>query len=83
MSHARRVILLVVLALLTLTVVATAASPALAAPPSSTQWTYAVYCDADNDLEPYWDQFSLAWLLEVPASQDVAFDAFLSAYAGR
>ncbi len=72
MTHARRIILLVVLALAALWVAAVAASPALAAPSKArsagTQWTFAVYCDGDNNLERYWEQYSLPWLLEVPAS---------------
>jgi hypothetical protein len=69
MSPVRRLILLVALAVLTLSAVGAAASSALASPPAgATDWTFAVYCDGDNDLEPYWDRFSLPWLLDVPAS---------------
>lgn len=38
---------------------------------STAQWTIAVYCDADNDLEKYWDQYSLPGLLGVPESAGV------------
>ena len=74
MRPIRRFILLVVLALCAVAVTAAAASSALAAPKArtapaaATSWTYAIYCDGDNNLERYWDQYSLPWLLEVPAS---------------
>jgi hypothetical protein len=63
--HARLsvVALLAALALLAFASAASAASPA--------QWTVAVYVAGDNDLEKYWDQYSLTGLLDVPANPDV------------
>jgi hypothetical protein len=44
------------------------ASPTIAPPPpSATQWTYAIYMDADNSLDKYWEQYSLPALLKIPA----------------
>lgn len=34
-------------------------------------WTYAIFGNADNDLERYWDTKSLPWLKLVPASASV------------
>ncbi|MGD9963458.1 MAG: clostripain-related cysteine peptidase, partial [Thermoplasmata archaeon] len=33
-------------------------------------WTLAVYYNGDNDLERYWDEYSLPALLNIPASDD-------------
>jgi len=34
----------------------------------TTPWTLAVYYNGDNDLERYWDEYSLPALLQIPAS---------------
>ncbi len=40
-------------------------------------WTVAIYVCADNDLEPYWDDGSLAMLLNIPQSESVEFIAYV------
>jgi len=61
-----RLTVVALLAALALLAFASAASAA-----SAVQWTHAVYVAGDNDLEKYWDQYSLAGLLDVPASPEV------------
>lgn len=67
--HARSTVvaLLVALALLAF------ASAAFAAPRTApkAQWTFATYCCVDNNLEQYWDRYSVPALLGVPASDSV------------
>ena len=48
-----------------------------AAPPSGAAWTYAIYMDGDNNLETYWDGYSLPMLQAVPASASVNIVAFV------
>ncbi|MGZ4199030.1 MAG: clostripain-related cysteine peptidase, partial [Thermoleophilia bacterium] len=59
---------------------ATASSPAPTAPaasspaptaPTRAAWTFAVYANADNDLEYTWPQFTLRALRALPANADV------------
>ncbi|MEW5748055.1 MAG: clostripain-related cysteine peptidase [Candidatus Thermoplasmatota archaeon] len=40
-------------------------------------WTLAVYYNGDNDLERYWDEYSLPALLNIPASDDFEIVAVL------
>lgn len=47
------------------------AAPGVAVAATTADWTVGVYVNGDNNLEKYWDQYSLAWLLEVPASSSV------------
>lgn len=44
---------------------------------SVAKWTYAIFVNADNNLETYWDSKSLPWLKLVPASSDVNIVALL------
>ncbi len=46
-------------------------------PSDETAWTVAIYVCADNDLEPYWDDGSLAMLLNIPQSERVEFVAYV------
>ena len=46
------------------------------APPAAT-WTYAIYMDGDNNLEPYWAGTSLPLLEAVPVSSSVNIVAFV------
>ena len=48
---------------------ATASSPAPTAP-TRAAWTFAVYANADNDLEYSWQQFTLRALRALPANAD-------------
>jgi len=34
-------------------------------------WTYALFVNGDNDLERYWEEYSLPALLNIPASTDL------------
>ncbi len=38
---------------------------------STASWTFAIFGNADNNLETYWDSKSLPWLKLVPASSSV------------
>ncbi|UCE92183.1 MAG: hypothetical protein JSV90_03360 [Methanobacteriota archaeon] len=40
-------------------------------------WTVAIYVCADNNLEPYWGDGSLAMLLNIPQSESVEFIAYV------
>ena len=40
-------------------------------------WTVAIYVCADNNLEPYWNDGSLAMLLNIPQSESVEFIAYV------
>jgi len=42
-------------------------TPTPTPPPAATQWTYAIYMDGDNSLDKYWEQYSLPFLLKLPA----------------
>lgn len=44
---------------------------------TTVQWTYALFVNADNNLEMYWDSKSLPWLLAVPANANVNIVALL------
>jgi len=45
--------------------------------PVQDSWTVALYVDADNDLEMYWDSPSLEYLLNIPASKGLKIVAFV------
>jgi hypothetical protein len=45
--------------------------------PVQGSWTVALYVDADNDLEMYWDSPSLEYLLNIPASDGLKIVAFV------
>lgn len=45
--------------------------------PAQGSWTVALYVDADNDLEMYWDSPSLEYLLNIPVSDGLKIVAFV------
>jgi hypothetical protein len=45
--------------------------------PVQGSWTIALYVDADNDLEMYWDSPSLEYLLNIPESNGLKIVAFV------
>ena len=51
--------------------VAVPRASASASPPSPAAWTFAFYCNFDNDLLPCWRQFTEAYLARVPANPQV------------
>jgi len=55
----------------------TAISVRAAGPTPAASWTYAIFANADNNLEAYWDSKSLPWLKLVPASSEVNIVALL------
>ena len=84
MFRTRRYRPLVVALLITLALLAfTAAVPAAgaAAPSAAAPWTCAIYVDGDNNLEKYWDQYSLAGLLDVPSSPGVNVVAMVDRFS--
>jgi hypothetical protein len=44
---------------------------------STVPWTLAIYYNGDNDLERYWDEYSLPALLNIPASTGLNVVVFL------
>jgi hypothetical protein len=42
-----------------------------------TAWTYALFVNGDNDLEKYWEEYSLPALLNIPASSGVKIVAMM------
>lgn len=40
-------------------------------------WTIAIYVDADNDFDTYWEGQSLPWLLNIPAAEHLHILAFI------
>ena len=40
-------------------------------------WTIALYIDADNDFDTYWEGQSLPWLLNIPAAEHLHILAFV------
>lgn len=53
------------------------AFPTRAETTTSVAWTYAMYVNGDNDLEKYWEQFSLPALLRIPASSGLKIVAMM------
>ncbi len=43
----------------------------------ATAWTLALYINGDNDLERYWEEYSLPALLNIPASADLSIVAVI------
>lgn len=54
-----------------------APSPAPSPPSGGTQWTYAIYMDGDNNLDKYWEQYSLPGLLDIPAGDGLEIVAMM------
>jgi hypothetical protein len=52
-------------------------TPTPTPPPSGTQWTYAIYMDGDNNLDKYWEQYSLPGLLKLPAGDGLEVVAMM------
>jgi hypothetical protein len=42
-----------------------------------TTWTLALYINGDNDLERYWEEYSLPALLNIPSSADLSIVAII------
>jgi len=53
------------------------ALPARGEDPTPVEWTYAMFVNGDNDLEKYWEQFSLPALLNIPASSGLKVVAMM------
>jgi len=53
------------------------AVPARAEEPTPVQWTYAMFVNGDNDLERYWEEYSLPALLNIPASSGLNIVAMM------
>jgi hypothetical protein len=76
---------LVILATLTVVALLAAATAALGRPapapaaltPPGPQWVYAIYMDGDNNLDRYWEQYSLPALLRVPAGEGLEIVAMM------
>jgi len=45
--------------------------------PTPVAWTYAMYVNGDNDLERYWEDYSLPALLGIPASSGLKIVAMM------
>lgn len=45
--------------------------------PTPVAWTYALFVNGDNDLEKYWEQYSLPALLRIPASSGLRVVAMM------
>ena len=76
---------LVILALLTAFALLAATTAALGRPAPApaalatpgTQWVYAIYMDGDNNLDKYWEQYSLPALLRIPAGEGLEVVAMM------
>jgi len=55
----------------------TLAKPVRAEGESTVPWTLAIFYNGDNDLERYWDEYSLPALLDIPASTGLNVVVFL------
>jgi len=53
------------------------AVPAKGEDPTPVAWTYALFVNGDNDLEKYWEQYSLPALLNIPASSGLKVVAMM------
>jgi len=80
----KRFAVLVLLLVLAAAVLAAAVStPRADAAPTPTKWTFAVYVDADNDLDYCWPRFTESSIKEALGSADVNVVAMVDRYGSK